>query len=82
MNEVYGVINIMTAPCSENPKMLSLNLYSSFEKAIERSEEIIKDFIENYGGEYIEHATKENPMAIMSNDEVDGYVYIVETSIV
>ena len=58
--------------------MLSLELFSSFAKAKERSEEIIKEFIDDYGEDYIEHATKKNPVAVMGNGDVTGYVYIEE----
>lgn len=44
-----------------------------------RSEEIIKEFIDDYGEDYIEHATKKNPVAVMGNGDVTGYVYIVKT---
>ena len=29
--------------------------------------------------DYIEHATKKNPVAVMGNGDVTGYVYIVKT---
>lgn len=77
--KIYGVINFMTISCNEEPEMLSLELFSTFEKAVERSEEIIKEFVDDYGEDYIEHATKERPIAIMGNDDMTGYVYIVET---
>ena len=79
MCKMYGVINIMMFPCSEDPEMESLELFPSFDKARERSEEIIKEFVDDYGEDYIEHTTKENSVAIMSNGDVTGFVYIVET---
>ena len=71
MREIYGVVNMILFPEDEDPEMLSLELFSSFAKAKERSEEIIKEFIE--------HATKKNPVAVMGNGDVTGYVYIVKT---
>ena len=65
MREIYGVVNMI--------------LFPSFAKAKERSEEIIKEFIDDYGEDYIEHATKKNPVAVMGNGDVTGYVYIVKT---
>ena len=76
MREIYGVVNMILFPEDEDPEMLSLELFS---KAIERSEEIIKEFIDDYGEDYIEHATKKNPVAVMGNGDVTGYVYIVKT---
>ena len=75
MREIYGVVNMILFPEDEDPEMLSLELFSSFAKAKERSEEIIKEFIDDYG----EHATKKNPVAVMGNGDVTGYVYIVKT---
>ena len=45
MREIYGVVNMILFPEDEDPEMLSLELFSSFAKAKERSEEIIKEFI-------------------------------------
>ena len=39
----------------------------------------LKEFIDDYGEDYIEHATKKNPVAVMGNGDVTGYVYIVKT---
>lgn len=43
MREIYGVVNMILFPEDEDPEMLSLELFSSFAKAKERSEEIIKE---------------------------------------
>ena len=40
MREIYGVVNMILFPEDEDPEMLSLELFSSFAKAKERSEEI------------------------------------------
>lgn len=80
-SEIYGVINIMSVPYDEKPEMESLELFTSFDKAVERSEEIIKEFIDEYGEDYIQHATKKKPVAIMGNGDLTGYVYIVETTL-
>ena len=74
MREIYGVVNMILFP-----EMLSLDLFSSFSKAKESSEVLIKEFIDDYGEDYIEHATKKNPVAVMGNGDVTGYVYIVKT---
>ena len=47
MREIYGVVNMILFPEDEDPEMLSLELFSSFAKAKERSEEIIKEFIDD-----------------------------------
>ena len=47
MREIYGVVNMILFPEDEDPEMLSLELFSSFAKAKERSEEIIKEFPES-----------------------------------
>ena len=44
MREIYGVVNMILFPEDEDPEMLSLELFSSFAKAKERSEEIIKEY--------------------------------------
>lgn len=81
-DEIYGVVNIMLLPDREEPKLVSMQLYYSFEEAMDRSEEIIEEFIDDYGEDYIEHATRKRPVAIMDNGEVTGYVYIIETNAV
>ena len=53
MREIYGVVNMILFPEDEDPEMLSLELFSSFAKAKERSEEIIKEFIDDYGEDYL-----------------------------
>ena len=52
MREIYGVVNMILFPEDEDPEMLSLELFSSFAKAKERSEEIIF-FIVYYLSEYL-----------------------------
>ena len=78
-SEMYGAIYILLFPCCQDPIMKSLELFSSFEETAKRSEEIIKEFEEDYGIDYVEHATRENPVTVIGNGEVSGYVYIVET---
>ncbi len=80
-SEMYGVVYMIQFPGYEDPKMKSLELFSSFDEAVERSEEIIKEFKEEYDIDYVEHATREKPVTIMDNGEVTGYVYIVETQV-
>lgn len=77
---MYGVVYIICCPYPEDPIIESLEIYNSFPEAQKRSEEIIENFIDDYGQDMIEHATKDNPVAIMSNGEVVGYAYIVEVS--
>ena len=57
MREIYGVVNMILFPEDEDPEMLSLELFSSFAKAKERSEEIIKEFIDDYGEDYKEKSS-------------------------
>ena len=75
---MYGVVNIIKYPDFEDPKMLSLELFPTFDEAANRTKAIIETFIEEYGEDYIQTATKEEPIAIMSNGEVVEYAYIVE----
>ena len=75
---MIGVVNLIVFPNSEDPKLRSLEIFNSFSEAKQRSEEIIEEFIEDYGEDWIEHATKEEPTAIMFNGEVTAYAYIIE----
>ena len=60
--------------------MLSLTLCNSFDEALKKTEIIIEKFIEDYGKDVIEKATKESSVAIMFNGEVTAYAYITEVS--
>ena len=75
---MYGVVHLMQYPEREDPTFLSLELFASFKDAEKRTRRIVKDFIEDYGEDFIEYATKESPVAIASNDEVTAYAYIAE----
>lgn len=77
---MYGVIYLIQLPIKEDPRLLSLELFPHFDDAKKRTEELIKEFVEEYGEDYIEHASKENPVAIMFNGEVTGYAYIKKVS--
>ncbi|MCQ2521414.1 MAG: hypothetical protein MJ105_03455 [Lachnospiraceae bacterium] len=75
---MYSVVNIVNYPGAEDPEMLSVEIYDSFADAHKRSEEIIEIFLEDFGEDYIEHATQKKPLAIMFNGDVTEYAYIVE----
>lgn len=77
---MYGVVELIRIPCEEDPELLCLTLFDSFEKALKKTEAIIEKFIEDYGEDVIEKATKEAPVAIMFNGEVTAYAFIVEVS--
>lgn len=80
-NLMYGVVNILVLPCCMDPEMISLEVFSSFDKALERSEEIIEEFIDKYGRDEIVHATEKKPVAVMYNGEVTAYAYIVKVDV-
>lgn len=73
---MYGVIYMLQFPYPNDPKMQSLELFDTFDEAKDRTEELADVFIEEYGEEYIEHATVRRPVAIMSNGETIGYAFI------
>ena len=75
---MYGVVNIIQFPNMQDPEMLSLELFSTFEEAEKRTRDIAAQFIEEYGEDIIEYATVSNPVAVMFNGEVTAYAYIVK----
>lgn len=77
----FGVVYIINWPERDDPKMISLEICTSFDAAKIRTEELIQEFEEEYGLDYFEHATEERPMAVMFNGNVTGWVYIVETNV-
>ena len=77
---MYGIVEMIIFPCDDDPQILSLTLFDSFEEALKRTELIIEKFIEDYGEDIIEEATKEEPVAIMCNGEVIEYAFIVEVT--
>lgn len=77
---MYGVVNIISFPDGEDLKMLSLDLFDSFSKALAHTELIIKKFEDEYGVDIIEEATIDNPVAVMFNGEVTAYAYIVKAN--
>ena len=77
---MYGVIYIICFPHNGDPEMQSLELFNSYDEAKKRTQEIVKEFIENYDEDYIQYATPEKPVTIMSNGEVTSYAYIEKVS--
>ena len=77
---MYGVIYIICFPHKEDPKMQSLELFNSYDEAEKRTQEIIKEFIEEYGEDLTVYATPQKPVAIMFNGEVTAYAYIKKVS--
>ena len=73
---MYGVINIIKFPDFEDPRMLSLELFPTFDEAEKRTREIVEKFIEEYGEDYVEYATEKRPVAIMFNGDVIAYAFI------
>ncbi len=54
------------------------DFFDSFSEAKARTEELIKEFIEDFGEDIIEYATKADPVAVMYNGEVTAYAFIEE----
>lgn len=81
MSEMYGVVNMRLYPHEQDPRLISLELFGSFAEAVERSEELMVQFREDYGEEYFEHATERKPVAIMFNGEVTEYAYIAKVNL-
>ena len=77
---MYAVAYLIHFPDEEDPRMESIQLYPSFEQAEIRTRELIDDFVELYGEDMIEYATKESPVAVMYNGDVTAYAYIKEVS--
>lgn len=75
-NVAYGVIYILNFPEQEDPKLVSLEMFGSYEEAQKRSQEIVEEFIEDYGEDFIQYATENEPVAIMYNGDVTGYAFI------
>lgn len=83
INDVtYGVVYMIMYPFSRDPEVKSLDLFSSFEEALEKTEDKIEEFEEFFGLDddaLQQHATKKKPLAIMTNGEVVGYAAVIET---
>lgn len=77
---MYGVIYLILFPEYEDPEMQSLELYPTYEEAEQRTREIVKESIEEYGEDDIEYATEKKHVAIMYNGEVTGFAYIEKVS--
>lgn len=77
---MYGVAYLIQFPNKEDPRMLSLDLFETFDEALERTKQLAEDFIEEYGEDIIEYATESNPVTVMYNGEVTAYAYIQKVS--
>ena len=79
---MFGLIIIYEFPDSPDPRVDGLEFYQSFYEAKQRTDFLINEFIEDYGKDYIERATEQNPMALASNGEViwRGYIEKVQCS--
>ena len=77
---MYGVIYLIQFSDNQDPEMQSLELYSTYEEAEQRTHEIVTDFIDEYGEDDIEYGTESNPVTIMYNGEVTGYAFIEKVS--
>ena len=77
---MYGVAYLIHFPDEEDPNMLSLELFETFDEALERTKQIAEDFIADYGEDIIEYATESNPVTVMFNGEVTAYAYIQKVS--
>ena len=77
---MYGIVVILDYPFDADPEMMSLTLCDSFEEALKKTEIIIEKFIEDFGEDTIEKATKENPVTVMYNGDITEYAFIVEVT--
>ena len=77
---MYGVIYLIQYPEEQNPEMRSLELYPTYEKAEQRVRELVTEFINEYGEDYIEYGTDKKPLTIMYNGEVTGYAFVQKVS--
>lgn len=77
---MYGVIYLIHFPDNQDPEMQSLELYPTYEEAEQRSREIVSEFINEYGEDYTEYASEDEPVAIMYNGEVTGYAFVQKVS--
>ena len=73
---MYCLIEQVLYPYKEKPKLLSVELYETFEDAQNRSEVLMQSFIEEYGSEYVNHAKIPKPIASADNDDVSWWCYI------
>ena len=60
--------------------MQLLALYHTYEEAEQRIKEIVEEFIDEYDEEFVEYGTADNPVTVMYNGEVTGYVFIEKVS--
>ena len=78
---MYGVIYLMYCTGSQDLNVQSLELYPTYEKAEQRTREIVEEFIDDFGEDFIEYGTADYPVTVMENGgEVISYVFIEKVS--
>lgn len=77
---MYGVIYIQDLPDEQDLNIVSLELFSDFEDAVNRTHKIAEEFIDEFGIDDVEYATEGNPVTIMFNGEFTAYAYIKKVS--
>ena len=72
------LVSFMEIPDCQDYVIEGAELFERFEDAKLRSDELIANFIEEYGDDYSEMATEKEPMAYAGNGDVTRRIYIRE----
>lgn len=75
---MFGVVEIRKIYCEQDPKLVSLTACSSLDEALTCTNRLLDEFLEEYGEDYCKRPTKEKPMAMATNGDVDLWAYIRE----
>lgn len=75
---MYGIAVIFTFPNMQDPKVERIEVYPSLDKAITRANDLLAEFLEEYGEDYSEKATISKSTAYGYNGEVAWWAIIKE----
>ena len=75
---MIGLVTFTQDPEQQDPRIRELELFENMEDAIERSEELMQEFIEEFDLDECGHATAQNRFAWASNGDVIWRAYIKE----
>lgn len=75
---MFSVVELMMFPVSQYPDLCKVELFPTYEKAIDRANSLLKEFLETFGEDYSVKASVKKPLAIASNGEVNWWAYIKE----
>lgn len=75
---MFSVVELMMFPISQKPDLCKVELYRTYDEALNRANSLLREFLEEFGEDYSEKASAKKPLATASNGEVDWWAYIKE----